>query len=362
MKDTADDPRGRRPTPRTGGRTPWPRSRAGRGRSSGRDRGCGLRGELGLGRGEPHLPPGPAWVEEEHAYNFSLYSRHAERVTLLLFGEADPARPLVVLDLDPRLHKTWDLWHCRLGEDDVRGARYYAYSVDGPRAGGPDHRPGSTRTRSSSTPTRRRSSSRRPSTARPPGSRAPTRAWPPWASCPAPSRRSTGGTTGPRATSRTRSSTRCTCAASRGARRAGSPRGAGHLRRRRREGPLPQGAGRHDRRAAPGAAVRPPGGELLGVHAAELLRPPPVLRGRPGRRAPRVQGDGQGPARGGDRGHPRRRLQPHGRGRPHGADLQLPGDRRRHLLPRLGRPRPPVPGLLRLRQHARLPLRLSSAR
>ncbi len=33
----------------------------------------------------------------------------------------------------------------------------------------------------------------------------------------------------------------------------------------------------------------------------------------------RVQGDGQGPAPGRDRGHPRRRLQPHGRGEPHRA-------------------------------------------
>ena len=30
--------------------------------------------------------PGAAWVEEEHAYNFSLYAQHAESVMLLLFG------------------------------------------------------------------------------------------------------------------------------------------------------------------------------------------------------------------------------------------------------------------------------------
>ena len=41
-------------------------------------------------------------------------------MTLLLFGEDDPARPLVALDLDPRVHKTWDIWHCRVGEDDPR--------------------------------------------------------------------------------------------------------------------------------------------------------------------------------------------------------------------------------------------------
>ena len=60
-------------------------------------------------------------------------------MTLLLFGEADPARPLVRLDLDPRVHKTWNIWHCRLGEDDARGVRYYAYSVEGPRDGDPNH-------------------------------------------------------------------------------------------------------------------------------------------------------------------------------------------------------------------------------
>ncbi|HEY2157633.1 MAG TPA: hypothetical protein VGH33_18535, partial [Isosphaeraceae bacterium] len=80
-------------------------------------------------------PVGASWVEEARACNFSLYSRHAERVRLLLFGEADLARPVVVIDIDPRRNKTWDLWHCRPGEADLRGARYYAYSVDGPRAG-----------------------------------------------------------------------------------------------------------------------------------------------------------------------------------------------------------------------------------
>jgi pullulanase/glycogen debranching enzyme len=33
------------------------------------------------------------WIDEERAHNFSLYSRHADRVTLLLFGEEDAARP-----------------------------------------------------------------------------------------------------------------------------------------------------------------------------------------------------------------------------------------------------------------------------
>lgn len=82
-------------------------------------------------------PLGATWIEEEHACNFVLYSQHAERVSLLLFGEDDVARPRVIVDLDPRRQKTWDQWHCRLGEADLRGTRYYAYSVDGPRGGGP---------------------------------------------------------------------------------------------------------------------------------------------------------------------------------------------------------------------------------
>lgn len=80
-------------------------------------------------------PSGASCVEEQDACNFALYSRHAERVRLLLYGEADLARPVAAVDLDPQQNKTWDVWHLRLGEADLRGARYYAYSVDGPRAG-----------------------------------------------------------------------------------------------------------------------------------------------------------------------------------------------------------------------------------
>ena len=56
---------------------------------------------------------------------------------MLLFGEDDPAEPLLEHRLDPRVNKTWHIWHCRLGEQKVRGARYYAYKIDGPRPSGP---------------------------------------------------------------------------------------------------------------------------------------------------------------------------------------------------------------------------------
>ena len=82
------------------------------------------------------IPLGATWVEDEHAYNFSLYSQHAESVVLMLFAENDPAQPLLEYRLDPRVNKTWNVWHCRFtGQADT--ARYYAYRIDGPRPAGP---------------------------------------------------------------------------------------------------------------------------------------------------------------------------------------------------------------------------------
>lgn len=40
------------------------------------------------------FPLGVTWIEGSRAYNFALYSRHAESVTLLLFAEANFAFPL----------------------------------------------------------------------------------------------------------------------------------------------------------------------------------------------------------------------------------------------------------------------------
>jgi isoamylase len=80
--------------------------------------------------------PGAAWVDEERAYNFSLYARHAESVVLLLFAEDDPVHPLLEYRLDPRVNKTWNIWHCRLPARETGGARLYAYRIDGPRPDG----------------------------------------------------------------------------------------------------------------------------------------------------------------------------------------------------------------------------------
>ena len=62
--------------------------------------------------------------------NFSLFSRHAARVWLLLFDHVDATTPVQTIELDPGHYKTGDMWHIRiLGAG--RGL-VYAYRVDGP--------------------------------------------------------------------------------------------------------------------------------------------------------------------------------------------------------------------------------------
>ena len=155
-------------------------------------------------------------------------------------------------------------------------------------------------------------------------------------------------------------------------------RGApGHVRRpglpRGRR--LPARPRRDRRRAAAGPRVRlravrdrPRAHQLLGLQLDRLLRPAPrllVVR-RPRPAGPRVQGDGAHAARGRDRGAPRRRLQPHRRGRDARPDAVLPRPRRPRVLPagaarRAGGRRAGAGlrrhllGRHRLRQHRRTP-------
>ncbi|NTU85111.1 MAG: glycogen-debranching protein [Chloroflexales bacterium] len=80
------------------------------------------------------VPLGATWIEDEQAYNFALYSRHATGVTLLLYAEDDLVTPVYQQRLDPYTNKTQALWHCWIPASSTRGARYYAYRVEGPEA------------------------------------------------------------------------------------------------------------------------------------------------------------------------------------------------------------------------------------
>ncbi|HEY3285342.1 MAG TPA: isoamylase [Armatimonadota bacterium] len=83
---------------------------------------------------------GATWVEEDQAYNFALFSRHATGVTLLLFRPEDWERPCHALALDPHRNKTEAVWHCRVPYAEARGAAFYGYRVVGPRRPSDGHR------------------------------------------------------------------------------------------------------------------------------------------------------------------------------------------------------------------------------
>ena len=87
-----------------------------------------------IGDGEP-LPLGlhECW----NGVNLAVFSRHATRMTLLLFDDAAQAEPTARINLDPRRHRTGDIWHTRLS-GDLRG-KFYALQADGPRVSAAGH-------------------------------------------------------------------------------------------------------------------------------------------------------------------------------------------------------------------------------
>lgn len=66
---------------------------------------------------------------EEGGVNFSLFSKHAERVELLLFDEPD-GEPTEVISLDPKVNKTYHYWHVFV--HGIGSGQIYAYRVYGP--------------------------------------------------------------------------------------------------------------------------------------------------------------------------------------------------------------------------------------
>ena len=81
-----------------------------------------------------HIEPGTVQplgaVPHENGVNFSLFSKHATYVELLLFAQHDDPEPFQIIPLDPLQHRAFHFWHVF-----VRGLRpgmYYAYRLDGP--------------------------------------------------------------------------------------------------------------------------------------------------------------------------------------------------------------------------------------
>ncbi len=77
-------------------------------------------------------PLGVTYVPGSAAYNFALYSRHGEGVTLQLYSRGDLRTPLREIPLDPLRNKTGRVWHCRLSEEELEAASSYAFRVRGP--------------------------------------------------------------------------------------------------------------------------------------------------------------------------------------------------------------------------------------
>src|SRR5262245_61739491 len=62
--------------------------------------------------------------------NFSVYSKHATAIDLLLFDCVDDARPARVIRIDPSTNRTYHYWH--LFVPGVRAGQIYGYRVEGP--------------------------------------------------------------------------------------------------------------------------------------------------------------------------------------------------------------------------------------
>lgn len=65
---------------------------------------------------------------------FSVYSKHAHRVDLLLYDAVDAAAPTRVLALDPKTHRTDHYWHVHV--PGVGPGQLYAYRAHGPSGEG----------------------------------------------------------------------------------------------------------------------------------------------------------------------------------------------------------------------------------
>src|SRR5215510_4793110 len=61
--------------------------------------------------------------------NFSVYSKHATGVELLLFDSVDDARPERVIRFDPTINRSYHYWHVFV--PGVKAGQIYGYRVDG---------------------------------------------------------------------------------------------------------------------------------------------------------------------------------------------------------------------------------------
>ncbi|KAK42358.1 glycogen debranching protein [Caballeronia jiangsuensis] len=77
--------------------------------------------------------PFPLGFQDCHnGVNFAVFSRHAERIELVLFDDASSESPVAIVDLGAPGHRTGDIWHALV--DCMRWGQAYAYRAYGPWA------------------------------------------------------------------------------------------------------------------------------------------------------------------------------------------------------------------------------------
>jgi glycogen operon protein len=69
-------------------------------------------------------------IPDESGVNFSLYSKSATGVELLLFENHDDPEPVQTIKLDSAINKTFHFWHVYV--QDLNPGTFYAYRIDGP--------------------------------------------------------------------------------------------------------------------------------------------------------------------------------------------------------------------------------------
>jgi len=83
---------------------------------------------------EPQIQPGSSFplgaTVTPEGVNFSVYSRNADRVELLLFDRSDDARPSRIISLDKQINRTYFYWHVFV--PGLRAGQIYGYRVFGP--------------------------------------------------------------------------------------------------------------------------------------------------------------------------------------------------------------------------------------
>jgi isoamylase len=81
-------------------------------------------------------PLGATWIATEESFNFALYSKYADDVTLLLYAADEYVLPVFSYQFDILKNKTGRIWHARIPARLAQEAKYYAYSIGGPSATG----------------------------------------------------------------------------------------------------------------------------------------------------------------------------------------------------------------------------------